>query len=80
MIDNILFLIITVLAVGLFIWQIKKIRKNINLGRDKNITGDSGERLNKLLLVAFGQQKMFKRPWPAILHAIVYIGFLVINI
>ncbi|WP_115374791.1 (Fe-S)-binding protein [Adhaeribacter pallidiroseus] len=80
MISNILFLIITVLAVGLFIWQIRKIRRNINLGRDKEIKGSTAKRLNKLILVAFGQQKMFKRPWPAILHGIVYIGFVVINI
>lgn len=80
MIDNIVFLIITALAVGLFVWQIKKIRRNIGLGREKVIGGNTSERLNKLLLVAFGQQKMFKRPWPAVLHGVVYVGFLVINI
>ena len=80
MLDNLIFLIVAALGIGLFVWQIRKIIKNINLGREKNISGSTSERLNKLLLVAFGQQKMFKRPWPAILHAIVYIGFLVINI
>src|SRR5687768_5255474 len=33
-----------------------------------------------MLLVAFGQKKMFKRPVPAILHLFIYIGFLVINL
>jgi heterodisulfide reductase subunit C len=33
-----------------------------------------------MLLVAFGQKKMFKRPIPAILHFFIYVGFLVINI
>jgi heterodisulfide reductase subunit C len=33
-----------------------------------------------MLLVAFGQQKMFKNMLPAILHLFVYVGFLVINI
>ena len=33
-----------------------------------------------MLLVAFGQKKMFKKPIPAILHLFVYVGFLVINI
>lgn len=32
-----------------------------------------------MLLVAFGQKKMFKKPIPAFLHALIYIGFLVIN-
>ncbi|MGC1242868.1 MAG: 4Fe-4S dicluster domain-containing protein [Chryseosolibacter sp.] len=38
------------------------------------------KRLRNLLLVAFGQQKMFKRLVPALLHLFVYVGFLVINI
>ena len=40
MIVNILSLIITFLVVWLFIWQFKKIRKNINLRWYKNITID----------------------------------------
>jgi len=80
MISNILFLLVAIAGIGLFIWQLRKIQRNINLGRDKKIVGNTSERLNKLLLVAFGQQKMFKRPWPAVLHGVVYIGFLVINI
>jgi hypothetical protein len=31
-------------------------------------------------LVAFGQQKMFKRIVPALLHLLIYVGFLVINL
>ncbi len=33
-----------------------------------------------VLLVAFGQKKMFKRPIPAILHFFIYAGFLIINL
>ncbi len=33
-----------------------------------------------MLLVAFGQKKMFKRPVPAVLHLFIYVGFLVINL
>jgi len=50
------------------------------VGRDRDMSGHVGERLNKTLLVAFGQQKMFKRITPALLHLIVYVGFLVINV
>lgn len=78
--SNLLFLMITVAAIGLFVWQIKKIRRNIGLGRDVRIAGDVATRLRKVALVAFGQQKMFKRPWPAVLHGVVYVGFLVINV
>ena len=77
---HLIFLLVLALGIGLFVWQIRKIRRNIRLGGRKKISGDTAERVNKLLLVAFGQQKMFKRPWPAILHALVYVGFLVINL
>lgn len=80
MINSIAFILVAILGIGLFVWQIKKITRNINLGRDKIIGGNSSERINKLLLIAFGQQKMFKRPLPAVLHLFVYVGFLVINI
>ncbi|COY70803.1 Uncharacterised protein [Mycobacterium tuberculosis] len=33
-----------------------------------------------MLLVAFGQKKMFKKPIPALLHLFVYVGFCIINI
>jgi ferredoxin len=33
-----------------------------------------------MLLVALGQQKMFKRVVPAFLHLLIYVGFLVINL
>jgi heterodisulfide reductase subunit C len=79
-IHTIAFLLVAVLGIGLFVWQIRKITRNINLGRDRDISGNVSERINAVLLVAFGQQKMFKRPWPAFLHLFVYVGFLVINI
>src|SRR5690606_27642794 len=38
------------------------------------------ERWKAMLLVAFGQKKMFKRPFAALLHLFVYLGFIIINI
>ena len=32
-----------------------------------------------MLLIAFGQKKMFKRPIVALLHLFVYLGFLIVN-
>ncbi|PVY38174.1 (Fe-S)-binding protein [Pontibacter virosus] len=78
--ENIIFLIVAALGIGLFVWQIRKIRKNVLMGRDVDLSDNPSERINKTLLVAFGQQKMFKRMLPAVLHLFVYVGFLVINI
>lgn len=79
-IDNILFLLLLIAAFGLFTWQVRKIRANILVGRERDMSGNAAERFQKTLLVAFGQSKMFKRLTPALLHLVVYVGFLVINI
>jgi ferredoxin len=57
-----------------------RIRSNINLGKEKIVKDSAGERLKNLLLVAFGQKKMFKRITPAVLHFFIYAGFLIINL
>jgi heterodisulfide reductase subunit C len=78
--QNLIFLLVAVAGFGLFAWQVRKIRANILVGRDRDMSGHVKERLQKTLLVAFGQQKMFKRLTPAFLHLIVYVGFIVINL
>jgi len=80
MLEHIFFLLVAVAAFGLFAWQVRKVRRNILVGRDRDMSGHANERLRKTLLVAFGQQKMFKRLIPALLHLVVYVGFIVINI
>ena len=66
---------------GFFIYRrISQIAKNIKLGKDVDLSGDKSERLKNMILVAFGQKKMFKRPIPALLHLLIYVGFVLINI
>lgn len=73
-----------VLIAGFFGYLISKrvsqIAKNIKLGRPIDLSGNKGERLKTMLLVAFGQKKMFKRLIPAFLHLLIYVGFVLINI
>ena len=79
-ISSLLFLLVLIAGFGLFAWQVQRIRANVLVGRDRDMSGHVGDRLTKMLLVAFGQQKMFKRLTPAFLHLIVYVGFIVINV
>lgn len=57
-----------------------RIYRNIKLGKAENRKDKPFERLKTMLLVAFGQKKMFKKPVPALLHLFVYVGFCIINI
>ncbi len=78
--QQIAFLILLGIASYLIFRRIIFIRNNIKLGKAREIKGDSAKRFNKMLLLAFGQKKMFDKPVAGILHFIIYIGFLLINI
>lgn len=79
-IDNILFAIILLMGIGFFAKNVKKLKRNINLGRDVNRTDNSSERIKNMAMIALGQSKMVKRPIAGLLHIIVYAGFIIINI
>ena len=79
-VQQILFLIIVGVAGFFLIKRIKSIRRNILLGKDTDRSDRLADRWKTMLLVAFGQKKMFKKPIPAFLHLLVYVGFLVINL
>jgi heterodisulfide reductase subunit C len=80
MIAQIIFICVLIVAVYIMGKRVSRIRKNIQLGKNIEIKDRPQQRLRNLILVAFGQNKMFKRPVSAILHLFVYVGFLVINI
>jgi ferredoxin len=79
-VQQVAFLITLGAAVFFVRKRVLMIKANIALGKHEEVTGDTAQRWNNVLLVAFGQKKMFKRPLPAILHFFIYFGFLVINI
>lgn len=60
--------------------RIRRISSNIKLGKPTPPAGRQGERLKTMLLVAFGQGKMFHKPLVGLLHFIIYAGFLLVNI
>lgn len=80
MIGVIAFAILLIAGIGFFTWNVVKIRQNILLGRDVDRTDNKKERLKTMLLVAFGQKKMFSRPLPALLHLAVYAAFVITQI
>ena len=78
--QQILFILI-LLAVSYVAWRrYSVVRQNILLGKPEHISGNSAQRWKNVLLVAFGQKKMFKRWVPAILHFFIYAAFLVTQI
>jgi heterodisulfide reductase subunit C len=77
---NLLFALALIAGIGFFVINIRKISRNIKLGKDVNRTDKKSERLKNMLMIALGQSKMVKRPFSGFLHIIVYVGFVIINI
>lgn len=80
MIGQILFIIILAAAIYLFSKNAGKIRRNILLGRDTNRSDNAPARWKVMAKVALGQSKMVKRPFAAVMHIFIYVGFVIINI
>ncbi|MDO9000800.1 MAG: (Fe-S)-binding protein [Bacteroidota bacterium] len=80
MISSIIFSLLLIGASVFFFINVKKIRRNILLGRDVSFSGNTSDRIKTMVLVAFGQQKMFARPIPAILHFFLYSAFIITQI
>lgn len=77
--SQILFLILVVVATIILIRRIRHIKRMILIGRHVDRSDNPKERWKNLLLVSFGQKKMFKRMIPAVLHLFLYVGFIIIN-
>ena len=79
-IPNILFAIALAIGVGFFVRNIRRLIRNIKLGKDVDRSDNKGARWKNMARVALGQSKMVSRPIAGIMHIIVYVGFIIINI
>ena len=77
---NLIFCTLLIISVGFFTRNLKRIHRNIGLGRDLDRNDYPKLRMKNMLLLAFGQKKMINRPVVGILHLVVYVGFILINI
>ncbi len=80
MIQQILFILVTAAAFALAWRSFSRVRRNVLLGQDEEISGDAGRRWRNVLLVSFGQQKMFTRWIPAVFHLFIYVAFLLTQV
>jgi heterodisulfide reductase subunit C len=77
---NILFALLLIVGAGYFTMNVKKLIRNIKLGKDLDRSDNSSARWKNMINIALGQSKMVRRPVAGILHIIVYAGFIIINI
>ncbi|MDB4144256.1 (Fe-S)-binding protein [Flavobacteriaceae bacterium] len=77
---NVIFAFILLFGIGFFARNVGKLKRNIALGKDVDVSGNTTIRWKNMARIALGQSKMVRRPIAGILHVIVYIGFVIINI
>ena len=80
LLSEIIFSLLTLLAFGIFIKNINRIRSSILLGKASFLNDAPLQRWKNVFLLALGQKKMFRNPIVALLHLVLYIGFIIINI
>jgi ferredoxin len=77
---QVLFIVALGFASFLFYKKASEIRRNILLGKDEDFSDNKLQRWKNMLLLALGQKKMFNNPLVAVMHLIIYAGFIIINI
>lgn len=77
---NILFAIVLIIGIGFFSKNVKKLSRNIKLGKGVDVSDNKSQRWKNMARIALGQTKMVVRPIAGLMHIIVYVGFVIINI
>ena len=80
MLAPLIFLVLLATAGFLFYKKASLIKKTILLGKSEIQYEQPAHRWKQVLLLAFGQKKMFKNPLVAFLHLIIDAGFIIINV
>ncbi len=78
--QQVLFVLMAISAIYLFAKKVGEIRRNIFLGKSLDLSDNAPLRWKNVLLLAMGQKKMFKNVPVALMHFIIYAGFIIINI
>ncbi len=75
-----LFILLSGVSFSLFFKQAKVIYDNIMLGRKEKVHDDPAWGIQQMVLIAFGQKKMFKITSAALLHLVIYVSFCITQI
>ena len=77
MLQIIIFAVLLIFTFSFFGWNIHKVWSNIHMGKPIDRSDNKRQRIKTMLLVAFGQKKMFQNILPAVLHFFIYAAFVI---
>ncbi len=74
---NLVFILVFILSFSFFIWSCIKLFKYMLVAKKKEYRFDRiGERIQKVLTIAFGQSKLLREPFAGIIHFVIFWGFM----
>ncbi len=76
-VPNILFAIALLVGVGFFTRNVKKLSRNIKLGKDVDVSDNRHQRWQNMVRIAVGQTTRVVRPVAGIMHIFVNVGFVI---
>lgn len=79
-VGQIIFLFILIITGYISYVLYGRVWRNIRLGKKEVLRDQPARRLKNVLLIAFGQKKMFKRIIPAVFHLFIYLAFVITQI
>src|SRR5690625_110040 len=79
-VGQILFIVLLIVVGYISYVLYGRVWRNIQLGQKEDLNDQPRKRLRNVLLIAFGQKKMFKRMIPAVFHLFIYIAFLITQV
>ncbi|HUF28869.1 MAG TPA: heterodisulfide reductase-related iron-sulfur binding cluster [Gemmatimonadaceae bacterium] len=78
--SNVLFLVILLLAIGFFVYNVQRLIAYLRVGKPDSRTGEPLARLKNVFVIALGQRKMFREPAAGVMHALIFWGFIVLTL
>jgi heterodisulfide reductase subunit C len=77
---QLLFIVLLASMTYLIVMRFKIILATIRLSQPVILTDQPIARWKRVFLLAFGQKKMFQKPFVGLMHFLIYIGFVLINV
>ncbi len=74
--QNFIFLVLLILAIGFFIYNIFRINSYLHLGRSENRFDKPFTRIVRVLKVGIAQTKILREPAAGLMHSFIFWGFL----
>lgn len=76
--QSILFLLLLLASLGYFAMNLKRLISYLKIGKGESRADKPWERVRNVLVIAFGQSKLFREPLAGLMHFFIFWGFVIL--